>query len=123
MEETARFYGDVLGLKLLIRFNRKGEYFGCYLDCGAMTHIEVFHRPEAEFAETDRINHFCLETTGLDNAIAHIRAQGVEITDKKKAVDHSWQAWLKDPNGTRIELFEYTGESMQLHGGVAEANW
>jgi glyoxylase I family protein len=123
VQQTADFYRDVLGLQIKFRFSKNGAFFGFYLDCGGQTNIEVFHKPEAEFEETDRINHICLEVTDLDTAVAHIRAQGVEVTEKKRGVDLTWQAWLKDPNGTKIELFEYTPESMQFNGGVAEANW
>ncbi len=27
--------------------------------------------------------------------------------------DHSWQAWLSDPDGNRVELHQYTPESWQ----------
>lgn len=123
VQETADFYEAALGLEIKFRFNRDGAFYGFYLDCGGQTNIEVFHKPEAEFSETDRINHLCLEVTDLDAAVAHIREQGIEITDKKRAVDHTWQAWLRDPNGTKIELFEYTPQSLQFVGGECEANW
>ena len=30
---------------------------------------------------------------------------------------------IKDPSGTKIELFEYTDRSAQFVGGDREANW
>jgi predicted enzyme related to lactoylglutathione lyase len=46
-------------------------------------------------------------------AVKALRAKGVEVTDPKMGTDHSWQAWLSDPDGNRIELHGYTPESKQ----------
>ena len=59
----------------------------------------------------------------IDDAVAHIRAAGVAVTDKKFACDDTYQAWITDPNGVRIELFEYTPKSAQLVGGDRVADW
>lgn len=124
LEETRRFYGDVLGMDIAFNFNRNGAWFGFYLNAGGRTHVEVFLKPEAEFAETNRINHLCLEVEDLDAAIAHIESSGANLTrPKKKGVDETWQAWLTDPNGVKIELFEYTDKSAQWVGGDRIANW
>jgi len=124
LEETRRFYGDVLGMDIAFNFNRNSELFGFYLNAGGRTHVEVFHKPQAEFAETNQINHLCLEVEDLDAAIAHIESTGATLTrPKKKGVDETWQAWLTDPNGVKIELFEYTDQSAQWVGGDRVANW
>ena len=69
------------------------------------------------------INHFCLEVERIDDAVAHIKSRGVPVTDKKFACDDTWQAWITDPNGVRIELFEYTAKSAQFVGGDRIADW
>lgn len=122
---TEAFYRDVLGLPKAFDFRRGDEWIGFYLDLGGRTFIEVFSKESSRFAETDQINHICLETEALDELIAHIRARGVEITDKKLGVDGTWQAWTKDPNGVKLEIFQYTGESLQFapKGGVCQVNW
>ena len=50
----------------------------------------------------------------LDAAIEHIKSKGVEVTPKKYACDDTYQAWIRDPNNVRIELFEYTDKSAQI---------
>ena len=75
------------------------------------------------FSEANQINHICLEVNSLDEAVAAIRTKGVSITDKKLGVDDTWQAWTADPNGVKIELFEYTPRSAQFVGGDRVANW
>ena len=45
--------------------------------------------------------------------MAELRARGVEVSDPKLGSDQSWQAWLADPDGNRIELHGYTPDSHQ----------
>lgn len=120
---TRDFYRDALGLGIAFNFTRDGAWHGFYLDTGGRTFIEVFLKPGTAYADTDRINHLCLEVASIDAAVAHLRSAGIEVTEKKLGVDGTWQAWLADPNGVRIELFEYTPESAQFAGGDRVANW
>ena len=123
LEATEKFYREVLGIEVVFRFMKAGKLIGYYLDAGDTTHIEVFHKAEAAFAETNAINHICLEVTNMDEVVAQVRARGVAALDKKLGVDGTWQSWLTDPNGVKIELFEYTDKSLQFIGGVCEATW
>lgn len=120
---TEAFWTEVLGMPIAFRFTRNGAPYGFYLDAGGRTHVEVFEKPDSAFSDRNQINHICLEVHSLDDAVAAIRARGVEITDKKLAVDDTWQAWTADPNGVKIELFEYTDKSAQFVGGDRAANW
>jgi lactoylglutathione lyase/glyoxylase I family protein len=124
LEATRRFYEEALGLDVAFRFLRDGEVIGFYLNAGGRSHIEVFERQETRFDETDQINHLCLEVESIDAALAHLAAQGVEPTrPKKQGVDGTWQCWLADPNGVKIELFEYTDRSAQFTGGDRVVDW
>ncbi|PBB90906.1 lactoylglutathione lyase [Mesorhizobium sp. WSM3864] len=123
LEATRGFYRDVLGMDTRFNFMRDGKIFGFYLDCGGRSHVEVFEKAEARYSEANQINHFCLEVEDMDAAITHIRSQEVEVTAKKLACDGTWQAWIKDPNGVKIELFEYTDKSAQFIGGDRVADW
>ena len=57
--------------------------------------------------------HLCLEVEDIQGTVKAFRAKGVEVTDVVMGSDHSWQAWLADPDGNKIELHEYTRESKQ----------
>ena len=123
LEATRRFYSDVLGMDTRFNFLRDGRIFGFYLDCGGRSHVEVFEKSEARYSEANQINHLCLEVEDIDATIAHIRSKGVEVTPKKFACDDTYQAWVRDPNGVKIELFEYTDKSAQFIGGDRIADW
>ena len=122
---TEAFYRDVLGVEKAFDFRRGEDWIGFYLDMGGRTFIEVFRKAESSFAETDQINHICLETEDLDGLLAHVRATGTSITDKRLGVDGTWQAWTTDPNGVKLEIFQYTPDNMQFgaRGGVCQVNW
>lgn len=123
LEATERFYCDLLGLQRSFDFLKDGELYGYYLGLGARTFIEVFHNATATAGENPSMNHMCLEVENLDEVIAHVRAAGHEITDKRKGADNTWQAWLNDPSDIRIELFEYTETSAQFTGADCFVDW
>jgi catechol 2,3-dioxygenase-like lactoylglutathione lyase family enzyme len=120
LEATERFYTKALGMTKGFKFVRKDRPFGYYLKFGNDTFLEVF---EGKPGEVGNINHLAIEVDDIDATIDQIREAGGEVGDKKIGADHSWQAWLNDPNGIRIELHEYTEESMQLRGGTCVVDW
>ncbi len=121
------FYRDGLGLP--IKFSLKhddGTAFGHYFEAGHQSFIEIFDRAGAVKqwgGDSDKLkshvgthfNHLCFEVLGLEEFCAKLEAKGITI-DRPVTVgmDHSKQAWLKDPDGNVIELMEYTPRSMQL---------
>ncbi|WP_244466918.1 VOC family protein [Devosia geojensis] len=125
LDAVEAFYRDVLGVPPKFVFQRGDDKIGFYLDFGGRTFVEVFRKGESRFAETDQINHICLETEDLDALIAHVRSKGVTITDKKLGADGTWQAWTADPSGVKLEIFQYTPDSMQFgpDGAVCQVDW
>jgi catechol 2,3-dioxygenase-like lactoylglutathione lyase family enzyme len=120
LELTRRFYTQALGLEIAFAFEKDGEPFGFYIKVGNATFIEVF---EGDPGPVGNINHVAIQVTDLDALLAQIRAAGFEAGEKSLGADHSWQAWVTDPNGIRIEFHEYTPESLQLVGGKCIVNW
>lgn len=114
LEASLAFYCDQLGLKHAFDFlNEEGERTGVYLHVGGRSFIELFRGSLKERAEGQSYRHLCLEVEDLPAAVATLRARGVEVSEPKRGRDHSWQAWLSDPDGNRIELHAYTPESQQ----------
>ena len=109
------FYRDKLGLREMSDFRRDdGERFGVYLHAGGRTFIELFAGGNAEPVEGRSFRHFCMEVDDIDKTVGFLRDAGVEVSEPKLGNDHSWQAWVTDPDGNRIELHGYTPESKQL---------
>jgi glyoxylase I family protein len=116
LNETENFYCSCLGLTKKFDFIRDGKVFGYYLQINKNNFIEVFQTDANSSEEEPQVKHFCLEVDNIDTTIEEIRKCGVDITDKKKGCDNSWQAWLADPNGIKIELHQYTEKSSQVVG-------
>ena len=116
LNKTEQFYCSCLGLSKKFNFIREGKVIGYYLQINESNFIEVFNTDTNSSEEEPQIKHFCLEVEDLDKAIEKIRECGVSITDKKMGADNSWQAWLADPNGVKIELHQYTDRSCQVVG-------
>jgi glyoxylase I family protein len=115
LEKTEKFY-CCLGLSKKFNFIREGKVFGYYLQINASNFIEIFEADRISSEKEPQVKHFCLEVDDIDKTIEEIRNRGVSITDKKMGDDNSFQAWLTDPNGIKIELHQYTDKSSQVAG-------
>lgn len=122
LEETERFYCGALGMKAGFDFRRGDERVGFYLEAGGGTYIEIFRGDCGPDAGASPLRHLCLEVDDLDAVKRSLEAHGVSATDKSLPCDHTWQIWCKDPNGVDIEFHQYTPESLQKTGGVAQVD-
>jgi catechol 2,3-dioxygenase-like lactoylglutathione lyase family enzyme len=114
LEQSIHFYQDLLGLKPAFDFLREnGHRFGLYLHLGGRNFIELFEGQLGERAEGQPFRHICLEVDDIQSTVATLRERGLEVSDPKLGGDQSWQAWIADPDGNRIELHDYTAESKQ----------
>lgn len=117
LEKTRKFYCDVLGVTKKFDFTRKGRIVGYYLDMGGGTFLEVFIQEDLKGPDNRvPLKHLCLEVPSIDDMRKRLEAAGVELGEKSLGLDHSYQAWFKDPNDVAIEFHEYTKKSCQLTG-------
>lgn len=115
---TERFYCSGLGMAKGFDFIRKGEVIGFYLKAGGSSFVEVFKREKIVPQPDAPILHLCLEVTDIDATIRQLRSCGYDVTDKAMGADESWQAWVTDPAGVRIEFHQYTTKSCQVTGSI-----
>ncbi|OPZ27929.1 MAG: Lactoylglutathione lyase [Lentisphaerae bacterium ADurb.BinA184] len=113
LAKSVDFYCHRLGLPKAFEFKRPdGTVFGVYLKVGPRSFIELFEGDPAAVTGGSYA-HLCLEVDDVARTVAEWRARGVEVSDPALGCDHSWQAWLADPDGNRMELHGYTSESWQ----------
>jgi catechol 2,3-dioxygenase-like lactoylglutathione lyase family enzyme len=114
LERSLQFYRDALGLEPAFDFvNEDGRRFGIYLYLGGRSFVELFEGQLGERAEGQSYRHICLEVDDIQSTVRTLRERGIEVSDPKLGRDQSWQAWIADPDGNRIELHDYTAESWQ----------
>ena len=116
LKKSEHFYCTALGLKKKFRFIRDRKGFGLYLDLGNNTYIEIFEQTALESIERHPIKHLCLQVDNIEKVITALRGHGYEASDKQLGADHSWQCWVSDPHGVRIEMHQYTTGSSQVTG-------
>jgi catechol 2,3-dioxygenase-like lactoylglutathione lyase family enzyme len=121
LERTEAFYCKGLGMTRHFKFHRNEALFGFYLKAGNDSFIEVF-KGEPVSGE-GQIKHVALEVDNIESVLADVAQAGFPVGEKKMGADLSWQAWLEDPNGVKIELHEYTAESSQLTGRDCVVDW
>jgi glyoxylase I family protein len=113
LEGSIAFYRDGLGLKPAFDFTRDGRRYGLYLHVGGRNFVELFEGELVDPAPKQSFRHFCLEVDDIQEAVKTLRQRGIEVSDPKLGADQSYQAWIADPDGNRIELHSYTPESWQ----------
>ena len=93
-----------------------------YINTGNGTFIELF-RPIPGFTDLTTggpnydgrgFAHLSLQIDDLESYMEMLRARGVAIdSDISSGPDGTIQAWVKDPDGNRIELMEYKEDALQ----------
>lgn len=74
-------------------------------------------------ADTDYFNPstkevmFNFRVENLDAVLEALRAEGVEIDPKQEDYEYGRFAWIMDPEGNRIELWEPNAEMERKEGG------
>ena len=114
LEASIEFYQGKLGFRHAFDFiDAQGKRTGAYFLIGGRNFIEMFTGEVGVAAEKPSYRHFCVEVDDIEKTVADLRAKGVEVTPIARGSDRSWQAWVTDPDGNRIEMQAYTPESKQ----------
>ncbi len=116
LDVSIDFYCNKLGLRPAFDFrNDQGELTGIYILVGGRNFIELFPGTPQQSVEETSFSHLCLEVDNIDTTIVELNAKGVATSAPiRPEGDMSWQTWISDPDGNRIELHAYTPESKQL---------
>lgn len=67
---------------------------------------------------TGVIDHIAFRATGLTDMLAHLRAEGVEFTERQVDDQGLYQLFMFDPNGIKVELNFANAEAAGITPGV-----
>ena len=98
IDESRRFYRDLLGLASLPRPDL--GFPGEWLDAGE----QQIHLIEAKGFVAPTGQHFALQVDDLDGTIAELTARGVDVSSPNEIDGVCRQAFFSDPTGNLIEL-------------------
>jgi catechol 2,3-dioxygenase-like lactoylglutathione lyase family enzyme len=109
---TERFYVGVLGLEIAHEFrNPAGERYGFFLHAGGGSFLEFFQTKNTG-REDDLFGHLCLETDDIEAVAKKLRASGLtDITVQRGRTDKILQFFIRDPDGTKVEIQQHDAES------------
>jgi catechol 2,3-dioxygenase-like lactoylglutathione lyase family enzyme len=111
LEKSLHFFQTVLGGTEYFRLNRDdGQLMLVYVKLGD-GYVELF--PGATDVPGDLpagragYRHLCLEVTEMDPVVAHLARHGIKPeSGPRLGKDGNVQAWIRDPDGNRIELMQ-----------------
>jgi lactoylglutathione lyase len=116
IEKSVDFYVRVLDLKYLFTQKRDdGSLWYVYLHAGGSTFLELFPTTAAPPVPPHAgIVHLCLAVDDIAASVERVRKEGWPLdSDIKTGRDGNLQVWLRDPDGTPIELMQMMPGSMQ----------
>ncbi|MDJ0518354.1 MAG: lactoylglutathione lyase [Okeania sp. SIO2F4] len=118
LEESLKFYCDVLGMKLLRQKDYPGGEFTLafvgYGDESDHTVLELtYNWGTDKYDLGDAYGHIALGVDDIYGTCAQIRAQGGKITREPGPMKHGSTviAFVEDPNGYKVELIELSSRS------------
>jgi lactoylglutathione lyase len=122
VDKSLAFYAK-LGIVEMFRLHRdNGGLWLVYLRITDDQYLEVF--PEATNVEahdpmSNGLNHFCLEVADIEESLRELGELGIPLhMPLKTGADRNIQAWIKDPDGNRIELMQMAPNRMQAEAIV-----
>ena len=109
MDRSIDFYTDKLGMKLESRREIKQNNAEiAFLSIEGSNHnIELtWWKDKTDYTEGDQLDHIAFSVESMDEFMARMRSEGVEIAKEPYILGTSRIAFIKDPNGIWIEIIE-----------------
>ena len=119
LDKSLAFYIEKMGFSEMLRLNRDdGRVWLVYLRITDDQYLEIFPdavQDSAPGPETNGINHFCLIVEDIENIIRQLSEKDIALhLPLKTGADNNRQAWIRDPDGNRIEFMEMGPDALQL---------
>jgi catechol 2,3-dioxygenase-like lactoylglutathione lyase family enzyme len=104
LARTERFYGELLGLRVGPRPAIRIP--GCWLYLGDQPVLHVLARQSAAPPGDTQpaIDHFALNASNRAGFEQRLQAAGQAFESRRLADSDTWQIFLNDPDGARVEL-------------------
>jgi lactoylglutathione lyase len=116
LDESLRFYCEVLGMKLLRRKDYpSGRFTLAFVGYGPEDQqavLELTHNWDTERYDLgNAYGHVALGVRGIQRVVDEVRAKGAKVVREPGPMKHggSTIAFIEDPNGYKVELIELEG--------------
>jgi lactoylglutathione lyase len=106
LEESVRFYQEIVGLPISKRYPAGPGVEICFLGDGE-TKVELIHNPNQKAATNVQGVSLGFEVNSLDEKIKFIQEKGLKVADGPfQPNPHIKFFFVKDPNGVSVQFVE-----------------
>jgi catechol 2,3-dioxygenase-like lactoylglutathione lyase family enzyme len=110
-QESIDFYTKTLGMRQAFVFrDKEGNVTTMYVQVDKNTFLEL---APATAEHPAGFNHIGLQADSIRDTITELRKRGVMVNDPRTGNNGGPLTNVIDPNGLRLEVLEYTPESLQ----------
>lgn len=108
MDESLKFYVDIIGLTLENRFKPNPQMEIAFLGNGE-TKIELIHWKDSSIANIGNDISWGFQVDSLDDSIEELLSKGIEICEGPYQPNPNTKFfYILDPNGLKIQVVELT---------------
>jgi catechol 2,3-dioxygenase-like lactoylglutathione lyase family enzyme len=113
LDDTVRFYEDVMGLEKGPRPNFAFPGAWMYSEGKAVVHIvDISKTDEAQKPDSGVVHHVAFVSRGFEGMKQRLQSRGFPFDARQVPGGELWQIFVNDPNGVMIELnYEAAKES------------
>ncbi len=102
IDETRRFYADILGLEEGYRPDM--GFPGIWFYVGEQWVLHVVAGRKMPSPPAGVIDHMAFSATGLGATLEKLKANGIDYRLSRQVGTRVWQIFFDDPNGAKVEL-------------------
>jgi catechol 2,3-dioxygenase-like lactoylglutathione lyase family enzyme len=105
LDDTVRFYEDVMGLEKGPRPNFAFPGAWMYSEGKAVVHIvDISKTDEPQKADSGVVHHVAFASRGFDGMKQRLQSKSMPFDARQVPGGDLWQIFVNDPNGVMIEL-------------------
>ena len=105
LDDTVRFYEDVLGLEKGDRPNFAFPGAWMYSEGRAVVHlVDISRTEEAQKPDSGVVHHVAFVSRGFAGMTQRLKSGGFDFDSRQVPGGDLWQIFVNDPNGVMIEL-------------------
>lgn len=121
MEKSLHFYCHILGFEHVFQVPKEdGSPWIEYVKVAPQQFIELFHGGIHDMKDQESqigYHHFCFLVDDIYATADHLKAEGIRMDVEPKrgsSIGKNYQAWIKDPDGNRIEFIQPDADSPHI---------
>lgn len=111
--QARKFYGDILGLQETLTYEHEGELGWLEYDLAGQT--LALAKASEQWKPNPNGGGACLEVTDLDQALDHLKQQGVNIVMDIQDYPICRLALIADPDGNTLALHQRKANHPECH--------